>query len=123
MGFFKDIRTLSKMGKEQQKKMDVAGSMAQMKSTLDALVTQPIADGAGVQASATVVSARDTGAQLNMQQVVEVELTVLLPSGVPVPVTRTMPVSPLHAARLQPGSQVDVRLDPAAPADTLVVLF
>ena len=123
MGFLKDIRTLSKMGKEQQARMDVKGSMAQMQSMLDSLATQPIPEGAGVQAVATVVSARDTGALLNTQLVVEVELTVLLPSGVPVPVTRTLPISPLHLARLQPGGQVDVRLDPADPAGTLVIVF
>lgn len=120
MGFFKDVRKLSRMGNEQLGQLDVKARLAEAQSRLDALNAPAAAlDGVAVTTRATVVRVQDTGTVVNTQPVVEAELMVLLPTGVPVQVTRSVAVSPLHLHRLQPGRQVDVRLDPADPQNTL----
>jgi hypothetical protein len=125
MGFFKDVRTLSKMGNEQLAQMDVKGRLAEAQQQLDALTataaTPGPLDGVAVTAQATIVRAQDTGVLVNGMPTVEVELMVLLPTGVPAQVTRSVTASPLHLHRLQPGRQVDVRLDPADPQNTLLL--
>ncbi len=123
MGFFSDLGKLHKMGNQQLANMDVKGQLADAQARLDAInaAASPLSslDGVGITASATVAATRDTGVLVNDMPSVEVDLVVLLPTGVPVQVTRSLRVSPLHLYRLQPGRQVDVRLDPADPQATL----
>jgi hypothetical protein len=127
MGFFKDLRTVSKMGREMQSKMDVKATMAQAQAQLDAMTAAgpsvPLDPATAVSAVATVAAARDTGVIVNGLPAVEVDLMVLLPSGVPTQVTRSVNASPLLIPRLQPGSQLDVRLDPADPQGTLQLVL
>ncbi|PFG16087.1 hypothetical protein ATK74_0617 [Propionicimonas paludicola] len=124
MGLFKDLAKLQKMGNQQLASMDVKGQLADAQSRMNAiLANQPspaaLPDGLAITAQATVVSTRDTGVIVNGASVIEVELMVLLPTGVPVQVTRSVTALPLHLYRLQPGRRVDVRLDPADPQNTL----
>lgn len=126
MGFFKDMARLTRMGNEQLDRLDVKGRLAEAQQRLDALTATTAGpagplDGVAVTAQATVVRARDTGVLVNGMPTVEVELMVLLPTGVPAQVTRSLTASPLHLHRLQPGRQVDVRLDPADPQNTLLL--
>jgi hypothetical protein len=127
MGFFKDMAKLTKMGVDELNRMDVKGTLADAQQRMDALIatTGPASDlgAGGVDAVATVVRARDTGVLVNGMPTVEAELMVLLPTGVPVQVTRSVTASPLHLYRLQPGRQVDVRLDPTDAQNTLQLAF
>lgn len=127
MGFFKDLNSLAKKGREMQANMDVKATMADAQARMDALTagaaSVPLDEATAVSAVATVVAARDTGMIINGLPAVEVDLMVLLPSGVPTQVTRSVNASPLIIPRLQPGSQVDVRLDPADPQNTLQLAF
>jgi len=66
----------------------------------------------GVPAIATITSARQTGMIVNFNPVVELQLMVMLPSGVPMPVTRQETVQQLHLGRCQPGLRLNVKVDP-----------
>ncbi len=124
MGFFKDLRTISAQTKEihrnappvkdrmatMSSKMAEAnammGAMAQGGAQASAAITN------GVAAIATITAARQTGALINFNPVVELDLMIMLPSGVPMQVTRQEPVQQLQLARCQPGSRLNVRVDP-----------
>jgi hypothetical protein len=121
MGFFKDLNTLSKQGKELQKNMDVKArmeqGMANMQMANTMIQQQTYAAHMavhGIPSTATVVAVRPTGAQLNFDPVLDVDLTVFR-NGVPVPATVRQPVPQVFLSRLQPGALVNVRLDPNDP--------
>jgi hypothetical protein len=127
MGFFRDLQALNKKGRELQDKMDVRATMAQAQAQMDALTASaasvPLDEATAISAVATVAGARETGMIINGLPAVEIDLMVLLPTGVPVQVTRPVNASPLVIPRLQPGSQIDVRLDPADPQNTLQLVL
>ena len=125
MGFFKDIKKLSDQGKAindaappmKDRMADASARMAQANQMManvaqgSVLATQAIAN--GVPAVATITSAGQTGAMLNFNPVVELELLVMMPSGVPMPVSRQETVMQIHLGRCQPGLRLNVRVDPA----------
>ena len=133
MGLFSSYARLVKMGKESSARMDVGASMSDMQSKLDAMNVAMAAQNSApqggaspdgrarrVNATATVSASRLMGTKINDGSMVEIDLTVMLPSGVPMPVTQTTIVPSLQLHRLQAGSHLAVSLDPAYPA-TLVV--
>jgi hypothetical protein len=69
----------------------------------------------GVDATATITSARQTGAMMNFNPVVELQLLIMMPNGVPMPVTRQETVMQIHLARCQPGANLKVKVEPANP--------
>lgn len=125
MGFFRDMKKLSEQNKQVREAYPVSGLLAQaqqgmaaMSETLESLADQTesgvIVD--GVHTTATVVAVRQAGAMVNFNPLVELDLLVLMPGGVPVPVTRKEVVLQLHLARSQPGQRVKVLVDPTNPA-------
>jgi hypothetical protein len=130
VGFFGDVNKLRKIGEEQQQNMDVKARMANAQAKMDMAnqafvaatpqATDPASEARRVQATATVNSARQTGMVISWDLMVEVDLLVMLPGGVPLPVTTTMLVAQLNLARLQPGSQLTVTVDPANAASVRV---
>ena len=60
-------------------------------------------------------SARQTGAMMNYNPVVELELLVMMPNGIPMPVSRQEMVMQIHLARCQPGQKLHVKVDPNDP--------
>lgn len=124
MGFFKDLRTVSAQAKEMERsspgvkdrlaagtaKMAAANammaSMAQGGAQASAAITN------GVAAVATITAARQTGALINFCPVVELELLIMLPSGVPMQATRQEQVEQLYLGRCQPGLRLNVKVDP-----------
>lgn len=112
MGLFKDARKLSKMGKEMSKDYDPVAQMRQANQQMQQMTTQNNLMTNGTPAQATVVALRDTGMQVNLQPVMEVDLTVFPADGPPFPATAT---TQGHAqlAMLTPGTSVQVRYDPA----------
>ncbi|MGX5696850.1 hypothetical protein ACWKWP_11680 [Agromyces soli] len=129
MGFLKDLATLTKQGYEMQQRMDVGATMAQAQASMEqasrmmaASMPAPVPAGGGQQfeeqrfrASAVVVDARQLPMMIGMNSIVELELHVQLPGGVPLPVTRTEQLAPLHLARVAPGAILDVSLVPGRP--------
>lgn len=124
MGVFKDLRTLSAQGKEirhnappmKDKLASMASKLADA-NTMMAAMAQGAAQANsavthGVAAVATITSARQTGALINFDPVVELEMLIMLPSGVPMPATRQEAVQQLHLGRCQPGLRLNVKVDP-----------
>ena len=124
MGVFKDLRTLSAQSKEirdnappmKDKMASMSSKMAEANAMMAGMAqgaTQANAAIAnGVAAVATITSARQTGALINFNPVVELELLIILPSGVPMQATRQEPVQQLHLGRCQPGMRLNVKVDP-----------
>jgi hypothetical protein len=127
MGFLDSYFRLTSMTDEMAEKSDVGASMASMQSKLDGLnasmeASVPVvADPAKrTDATATVTASRPSGAQVNGAMLVELELLVMLPAGIPMPVKQTALVPPTAFGRISVGAHLAVCLDPAVPA-TLVV--
>ena len=120
MGMFKDMRDLSKAGKEMKKER--GGSLKMMKDGLaqanemvqgvqaDQELAERLAN-EGVDGTATIVSMQATGANINMQPELQFQLTVDV-GGSQSTVTHTQVVSPAVIGQLQPGAQIPVKVDP-----------
>jgi hypothetical protein len=120
MGMFKDMRDLSKAGKQMKKER--GGSLQMMKDGLaqaNQAVQQVQADQAlaeklaneGVDAVATINGMQATGKNVNMQPELQFDLTVEV-NGSQSNVAHTQVVSPAIIGRPQPGAQVPVKVDP-----------
>jgi hypothetical protein len=123
MGLFKDLRDLNEQARRvsaQYPITDVVANaqagMAQAQQLLDSLAatsseaTAGLVD--GVDTTATVVGARQTGLIVSFNPVVDLDLIVVMPGGAPRPVTRREVVAQLHLARAQPGMRLRVKVDP-----------
>jgi hypothetical protein len=127
VGFFKSMRELQKQGNEMSKNMDVGAQMsnaqARMAQANEMMAQQTAAANiaaTGVDASAAIVAVRDAGAQVNMQPMCEIDLTVM-PDGLPpYPVTVKQIVPMAQLAALQPGKTVNVKVDPNNPATVFI---
>lgn len=125
MGFFKDLHALGKIGREAQDRMDVGASMAAMQQSIAqasqvmAAAAPPALDPAleaqRVPTTATVVDARQQPMMIGMNAVVEIDLHVALPGGIPLPVTRTEQLNPLLLARVVPGAVLQASVVPGRP--------
>ncbi len=130
MGMFKDMRDLSKTGKQMKKEQ--GGSFKMMKDGLaqaNQAVQQVQADqemaerlaNEGVDATATIVQMVATGRNINMQPELQFQLTVDV-SGSQETVTHTQVVSPAVIGQLQPGAQVPVKVDPSDHSQLMIGL-
>jgi hypothetical protein len=126
MGFMKDLKKLTDQSKEIQKKYPVQNTLANAQASMtnaNAMMANMAQSSAaatnamtnGVDATATITSARQTGAMMNFNPVVELQLLVML-NGVPMPVTRQETVMQIHLARCQPGANLKVKVDPNDPS-------
>lgn len=125
MGFLKDLRTLTAQGHAVQARMDVGASLEAASRSMDEAsrvlaATTPRPDeewleAVRVRTTATVVAARQLPMMIGMNAVVELDLVVTLPSGLPLPVSRTEQVAPLHLARVAPGAFLDTSIVPGRP--------
>ena len=127
MGFLKDMRTLNKQAKEISKDWDPAAQMrdgmARMQDAQQMLARQTAAAqlaATGEPAEAQVIGVRDTGALLNMQPVLEIDLLVTRTGMPPYPATVRQVVAHAQLARLTPGATLHVRVDPDDPATVLL---
>jgi hypothetical protein len=123
MGFFKDVNELRKMGKEASNNFDakatMADGMARMQDAQSMLAQQTVAAQLGANgeaATAQVLAARDTGTQINMQPVLEIDLLVTRAGHPPYPVTVSQLVPNAQLGMLSPGAMISVKIDPANPA-------
>jgi hypothetical protein len=130
MGMFKDMRDLSKAGKEMKK--DRGGSFKMMKDGLaqaNQAVQQVQADQGlaehlandGVDGTATIQQMVATGKTVNMQPELQFHMTVDV-NGSQSEVTHTQVVSPAIIGQLQPGAQVPVKVDPSDHSQLMIGL-
>ncbi len=120
MGFLKDLRHLSALGKEASKDYDPAAQLRVATAQMNQMAAQSRLAQAGSDASAIVVALHDTRTQINLQPVMEVELTVMAPGRVPFAATATM-IGHAQLGLLVPGAQVAVRYDDADPSTVVIV--
>jgi len=118
MGFLKDVRKLSKQGKEMSKGLDPAARMREASAALEAtsemMARQTAAAGlaeSGDPATAQVNAARDTGAVVNMQPVMEIDLLVFVEGQPPYPATLQQIVPMAQVGRLTPGTRLPIMVD------------
>ena len=127
MGFFKDLKKLNDQGKELREQYPVQDQLANAQASMaqaNQMMSQMAASSAqataamtnGVDAVATVTTAQQTGAMMNFNPVIDLELLVMMPSGVPMPVRKQETVMQVYLARCQPGSRLKVKVDPNNPA-------
>ena len=125
MGFLKDLHTLTKQGNAAYARMDVGArleeaSLAMGEASRVLAASTPQSDELALEAvrlrtTATVLDARQLPMMIGMNVVVELSLVVRMPSGVPLPVTRTEQLAPLHLARVAPGASLEVSIIPGRP--------
>ena len=76
----------------------------------------------GTPGTARVLSA-DSGGRMVIvggQQVLQISLEVQVAGGAPYQAFIQQPVGPVQAGALQPGATVEVRVDPANPANVMI---
>lgn len=122
MGFFKDVRTLSRQANEINRNRDVGAEMAAASAAMtqanqflnDQAAASRLA--AAPRVSMQVLAARDTGTVVNMQAVLELDLLVQPDGGVPFPVTARQLVPSAALGRVVPGSVLTGKADQADPS-------
>jgi len=119
---FKNMRDLQKMGNEMQKNMDVKSTMGnamdRMKSAQDFMAQQTQAANiaaTGVDATAMISGVAQTGAMINMQPTLQLDLTVM-PDGLPpYPAQVTQVVEQIYLGKAVAGASVPIKVDPENP--------
>jgi hypothetical protein len=119
MGFLRSISDLQKQAKEIDKDFHPGQQMKDAKIRMAAanemMAEQTKAAQAavsGIDGMATVLAVRQTGAMINFNPSVEIDLTVLPAGRPPYPATVRQTVPQIHLARLQPGAALHVKIDP-----------
>lgn len=130
MGMFKDLRSMMKTGKELQKEHGMslkdtisrgADMLQDAKGALSDHGEQARIAAEGRDGTATIDAVRDNGMTLNERPVLEFDLQVTVGGFGPYPVTITQAVSRPAVARLQPGAEVGVKVDPENPQGVVMV--
>lgn len=130
MGMFGDLRKIMKTSKELQKEHGAslkdtisrgADMLGEAKSALGDHGEQARIAAEGRDGTATIDAVRDNGMTLNERPVLEFDLQVTVGGFGPYPVTITQAVSRPAVARLQPGAEVDVKVDPENPHGVVMV--
>jgi hypothetical protein len=127
VGFFKAIRELKKqsdeIGADWDPSAQVAQAQAQMQS-ISALITQETAAAtaaaAGTEGTATILAVRPGNGMINLQPIVELDLTVTLAGGLPFPATVRRAVPHAHLVHAVPGATVPVKADPGDAASVWI---
>jgi len=130
MGMFKDMRDLTKAGKQMQKEQ--GGSLKMMKDGLaqaNQMVQQVQSDQAlaeklaneGVDGTADIQQIISTGKMVNMQPEIQFQMTVNV-NGQSSEVTHLQVVPPTIIPQLQPGATVPVKVDPNDHTQLMIAL-
>ncbi|MGD0878000.1 MAG: DUF3592 domain-containing protein [Anaerolineales bacterium] len=98
---------------------DMNGAMDQGQAALDGLQQQQWLAQNGLDASAEVVMVQDTGATVNMNPVVMLQMKVTPVAGVPFDVTTQTMVSRIAVPRA--GDKIKIKYNPANPQQVAVL--
>jgi hypothetical protein len=134
MGFFKDLRQLKKTADEltPPEHRGIAGGFRALRDTVAEAneilgdMQEASADAQRLQTTgrpgtAVVLALRDTGASVNDNPQVELDLQVTLDGVAPYNVTHRQVISRLATASFQPGASVGVKVDPQDLQKLIVV--
>ncbi len=122
MGMFKSMRDLQKQAKEIDRNFDskatLANAMDRMKSANEFMAQQTQAANiaaTGADATAMISAVAQTGAMINMQPTLKLDLTVL-PDGLPpYPTSVTQVVEQIYLSKAVAGQSVPIKVDPNDP--------
>src|ERR1044072_840916 len=122
MGMFRSMRQLQKQANEIDKTWDpgaqMAAGMEQMRAAQEHMAQQTQAANiamTGVDATATITGVQQTGAMVNFQPTMQIDMTVL-PDGLPpYPATVTQVVEQHFLMKAVPGASVPIKVDPNDP--------
>jgi len=127
MGMFKDISQLKKMGNEASERFDaeggVAGATDRMRAANEMLAQQTAAANlavSGADATAMITSVAQTGAMVNYQPVLNIDMTVMAPGLPPYPASVSQVVEQIYLAKAAAGNAVNVKVDPSAPSSIFI---
>lgn len=123
MGFFKDIHTLTKQGKELQAKSTPGADLRAANEKMRELNASMAAQTAALTAPpedalvghVQIVSTAITAGSLNGDPLLDVAVLILAPGRPPVPVDRTVAVPVVQVHRIQPGATIPAMLNAADP--------
>lgn len=123
MGFFKSMNELNKQAKEINKDFDPGQQMkdaqAQMAQANEMMAQQTMAANlamSGKDATASITSVAQTGAMINYQPTMAIEMTVFPEGGVPYPASATQVVEQMYLAKAAPGQQIKLKVDANDPS-------
>ncbi|HMJ03465.1 MAG TPA: hypothetical protein VK506_11015 [Conexibacter sp.] len=119
---FRSVRQLQKQANEIQKDWDpgaqMAAGMDQMRAAQEMMAQQTQAANiamSGVDATATITGVQQTGAMVNYQPTMQIDMTVL-PDGLPpYPASVTQVVEQHFLVKAVPGASVPIKVDPNDP--------
>jgi hypothetical protein len=122
MGMFRSVRQLQKQAKEIDKTWDpgaqMASGMERMRDAQQFMAQQTQAANiaaTGVDATAMIAGVAQTGAMVNFQPTLQIDLTVM-PDGLPpYPATVTQVVEQVFLGKAVAGASVPVKVDPNDP--------
>jgi hypothetical protein len=122
MGMFRSVRQLQKQAKEIDKTWDpgaqMASGMERMRDAQQFMAQQTQAANVaatGVDATAMIAGVAQTGAMVNFQPTLQIDLTVM-PDGLPpYPATVTQVVEQVFLGKAVAGASVPVKVDPNDP--------
>ena len=122
MGFFKNLNELNKIGNEVSKDFDpgqqMRDGMERMQAAQQMMADQTEAANlamTGTDATASVVSAAQTGAMINYQPAMQIALPVFPAAGMPYPATVETVVPQHQLMYTAPGTKLAVKVDQSAP--------
>ena len=127
MGMFKDMKDMVNVARSDElKEMRQTAKAMPRTSMMDAMregnaaLQQATSAQAlytsGLQGQATIEGLTDTGTVLNHNPICEFQLTVTVPGRAPYPVTHQQMVPAVMLASYQPGTTMQVRVDPDDPS-------
>jgi hypothetical protein len=122
MGFFKSMNELQKQSKEINKNFDpgqqMADGMEKMKEANAMMAAQTQAANlsmTGKDATASITGVVQTGAMVNFQPSMQIDMTVFPEGGVPYPISVTQVVETPYLSKAVPGAQIKLKVDTADP--------
>jgi hypothetical protein len=122
MGMFRSVRQLQKQAKEIDKTWDpgqqMADGMERMRQAQQFMAQQTQAANiasTGADATAMITGVAQTGAVVNFQPTLQIDLTVM-PDGLPpYPATVTQVVEQVFLTKAVAGASVPIKVDPENP--------
>jgi hypothetical protein len=119
MGLFKSVRDLNRQAKDISAGWDVGAQLEDAQARMAAM-NQVMADQTaaanlaltGIDATATIAAVRQGAGLVNMQPLIQLDLTVLPEGRPPYPATVSQVVPMSHLALARPGATVRVKVDP-----------
>jgi hypothetical protein len=122
MGMFRSMRQMQKQANEIRKTWDpgqqMADGMERMRQAQDFMAQQTQAANiaaTGADATAMITGVTQTGAMVNFQPTLQIDLTVM-PDGLPpYPATVTQVVEQVFLGKAVAGASVPIKVDPENP--------